>query len=118
MSASSSIVRSRAVSVSCSSTCSLSFNDCGVARATRRHPRVFAQVDVPERTGERRWPAALAIVVLIAIPFLLPKQVFPRWLWATAPIELALLVALAIADPGRIDRRSRLLRGLSIVLTM
>src|SRR5215510_2774859 len=68
--------------------------------------------------GEHRWPAALAIVVLIAIPFLLPKQVFPRWLWATAPIVVALLVALAIADPGRIDRRSQLLRGLSIVLTM
>ncbi len=68
--------------------------------------------------GERRWPAALAIVVLIAIPFLLPKQVFPRAFWALAPIELALLVALAIVDPGRIDRRSQLLRGLSIVLTL
>jgi uncharacterized membrane protein len=73
---------------------------------------------VPQFTGERRWPAALAIVALIGIPFLLPEQVFPRVLWATAPIELALLVALAIADPGRIDRRSQLLRALSIVLTM
>jgi uncharacterized membrane protein len=75
-------------------------------------------VDVPQVRGERRWPAALAILVLIAIPFLLPKQVFPRVLWATAPIEIALLAALAIADPGRIDRRSQLLRWLSIVLTM
>ena len=79
---------------------------------TRRH------VDATQSRGERRWPAVVAIVVLIAIPFLLPKQVFPRWLWATAPIEVALLAALAIADPGRIDRRSQLLRGLSIVLTM
>jgi hypothetical protein len=39
-------------------------------------------------------------------------------LWTTAPIEIALLAALAIADPGRIDRRSQLLRGLSIVLTV
>ena len=75
-------------------------------------------MDVPQLQGERRWPAALAIVVLIAIPFLLPKEVFPRGLWASAPIELALLVAIAIVDPGRIDRRSQLLRGLSIVLTM
>ena len=75
-------------------------------------------VDVPQFQGERRWPAALAIVVLIAIPFVLPKQVFPRGLWASAPIEIALLVAIAIVDPGRIDRRSQLLRGLSIVLTM
>jgi uncharacterized membrane protein len=75
-------------------------------------------VDVPELRGERRWPAALAIVALIAIPFLLPKQVFPRVLWATAPIEIALLAVLAIANPGRIDRRSQLLRGMSIALTM
>jgi hypothetical protein len=75
-------------------------------------------VDVPQVRGERRWPAALAIVVLIAIPFLLPKQVFPRAFWALAPIEIALLAALAIADPGRIDRRSQLLRALSIMLTM
>jgi uncharacterized membrane protein len=75
-------------------------------------------VNVPQFRGERRWPAALAIVALIAIPFLLPKQVFPRVLWATAPIEIALLAVLAVADPGRIDRRSQLLRGLSIGLTM
>jgi uncharacterized membrane protein len=75
-------------------------------------------VDVPQFRGERRWPAALAIVVLIAIPFLLPEQVFPRWLWATAPIEIALLAALAIADLRRIERRSQLLRRLAIVLTM
>jgi len=55
--------------------------------------------------------------VLIAIPFLLPKEVFPRGLWASAPIELALLAAIAIVDPGRIDRRSQLVRRLSIVLT-
>ena len=75
-------------------------------------------MDIRQVGGERRWPAALAIVVLIAIPFLLPEEVFPRALWATAPIEVALLAAIAIADPGRIDRRSQLLRGLSIVLTM
>jgi hypothetical protein len=75
-------------------------------------------VDVPEFRGERRWPAALAIVALIAIPFLLPNQVFPRVLWATAPIEIALLAVLAVVNPGRIDRRSQLLRGMSIALTM
>jgi uncharacterized membrane protein len=68
--------------------------------------------------GERRWPVALAIAVLIAIPFLLPKHVFPVALLAASPIEIALLTAIVIADPGRIDRRSQLLRGLSIVLTM
>ena len=75
-------------------------------------------MDDPQFRGEQRWPAALAILALIAIPFLLPKQVFPRGLWASAPIEIALLAAIAIVDPGRIDRRSQLIRGLSIVLTM
>jgi uncharacterized membrane protein len=74
-------------------------------------------VDVQQVSGERRWPAAFAIVVLIAIPFLLPKHVFPRALWALAPLEIALLAALAIGDPGRIDRRSQVLRMVSIVLT-
>ena len=75
-------------------------------------------VDEPQFRGERRWPAALAIVVLIAIPFLLPEQVFSRAFWATAPVEIALLATLAIADPGRIDRRSQSLRRLSIALTV
>ena len=33
------------------------------------------------------------------------------------PVEVGLLIALVIVDPGRIDRRSQLLRGLSITLT-
>jgi hypothetical protein len=65
------------------------------------------EMDVDLPRGERQWPAALAIVVLIAIPFLLPKQVFPRVLWATAPIEIALLAALAIAGPYRTSSGER-----------
>jgi uncharacterized membrane protein len=71
-----------------------------------------------EPVGERRWPAALSTAVVVAIPFLLPRHVFPVILWVAAPFELALLVALLIGDPGRIDRRSELLRGLSIALTI
>jgi len=71
-----------------------------------------------EPTGERRWPAAFATAVVIAIPFLLPHHVFPVILWAAAPVELALLLALLIADPGRIDRRSQRLRAVSIALTV
>jgi uncharacterized membrane protein len=36
---------------------------------------------------------------------------------AVVPIEIGLLIALVIVDPGRIDRRSELLRRLSIALT-
>ena len=56
--------------------------------------------------------------MLIAIPLLLPTHVFPRAAWAAAPIEVGLLIALMIVDPGRIDRRSQVLRRLSIGLTL
>jgi uncharacterized membrane protein len=67
--------------------------------------------------GERWWPPSLAIVVLIGIPFLLPGHVFPRWWWLATPLQLGLLVAMLLADPGRIDRRSQRIRRLSIALT-
>jgi uncharacterized membrane protein len=47
---------------------------------------------------------------------LLPTHLFPRIAWAAAPVEVGLLVAVLLVDPGRIDRRSQLLRGLSIAL--
>src|SRR4051794_14718240 len=67
--------------------------------------------------GESRWLPAFSILLLVAIPFLLPTDVFPRAAWAFAPVAVALLIAIVVADPGRIDRRSDLLRGLSIGLT-
>ena len=57
-----------------------------------------------------------AILVLIGIPFLLPRHLFPRLLWLIAPVEVALLVAVLIADPGRIDRRSVHIRRLETAL--
>jgi uncharacterized membrane protein len=67
--------------------------------------------------GERRWPPTLAIVILIGIPFLLPVHVLPRALWLAAPFEAGLLIAIMVADPGRIDRRTANIRRLSIALT-
>lgn len=59
---------------------------------------------------------ALAVVVAIVLSSLLPKtvRVGPGWLIPLA--ESCLLVVLIVKDPGRIDRRSQLLRGLSIAL--
>jgi hypothetical protein len=59
---------------------------------------------------------AAAVVAAIAITIPLPKeqQLLPAWV---LPLILGiLLVALIAGDPGAIDRRSRLLRGLSIAL--
>ena len=61
---------------------------------------------------------AVVLVVAMALPFLLPPRysLFPHWLM---PALLgALLVTLIIADPGRIDRRSELIRACSIALVV
>jgi len=59
---------------------------------------------------------ALAVLVAAAMQFALPdRHVFqPTFLFPT--IEVLLLVVLMIGDPGRIDRRSVLLRRLTLLL--
>lgn len=66
--------------------------------------------------GEKRWPMAITLVVAIALPFLLPQRfsLGPRWI--IPAFEALLLVALMVSDPGRIDRRSTVVRALSVVL--
>ena len=69
-----------------------------------------------EPAGEARWPAAGAVLAAIGLTLLLPdgERVGPGWLLPA--IEVVLLAAIVASDPGRINRRSRLLRGLSIAL--
>jgi uncharacterized membrane protein len=66
--------------------------------------------------SERRWPMAVAVVVVVIINVLLPDsiRVLPRW--ALALIGVVLLIAVIATDPGRIDRQTRLARLLSLAL--
>jgi uncharacterized membrane protein len=66
--------------------------------------------------GEKRWPMAVTLIAAIGLPFLLPPRYFetPRWIVAVA--EALFLFVLIISDPGRIDRRSRLVRAISLGL--
>jgi hypothetical protein len=66
--------------------------------------------------GEKRWPMAATLVVAIALPLLLPARfsLGPRWI--IPAVEAGLLLTLAFADPGRIDRRSAFIRVISLVL--
>src|SRR5262245_15929180 len=66
--------------------------------------------------GEARWPMAGAVLAAIVLTILLPDAVRlgPKWLLPL--IEGALLIAVIFGDPGRINRRSRLLRVVSIAL--
>jgi hypothetical protein len=70
----------------------------------------------PGPVGEARWPAAGAMLAAIVLTVLLPdgERVGPGWLLPA--IEVVLLVAIVAGDPGRINRCSRLLRGLSVAL--
>jgi hypothetical protein len=60
--------------------------------------------------GEHWWPVATAIIVVAALHVALPARyrVQPTWLFPT--VLLALLVALIIGDPGRIDKQKAWLR--------
>jgi uncharacterized membrane protein len=66
--------------------------------------------------GEARWPMASAVLAAMALTILLPDSVRlgPKWLLPL--IEGVLLVAVIASDPGKINRRTRWLRTLSIVL--
>ena len=67
-------------------------------------------------SGEKRWPMAATLIVAMALPFLLPNKVSYVPIWVIPAAEGLLLIALIIADPGRIDRRSAIVRALSLVL--
>lgn len=69
-----------------------------------------------EAIGEACWPMVGAVVAAIALTVLLPSEVRPGPPWLLPAIEGVLLVILVVADPGRIDNRSRHLRVLSVAL--
>lgn len=68
--------------------------------------------------GESRLLPTLTILVLIVLPFLLPQHLSTWASWVLGGAGVILLLALALADPGKIDRRSNLIRWLSIALLM
>ena len=64
-----------------------------------------------DAAGESRWPVVITVLVVIALPFLMPDEFSPGIVWLLPAIEGVLLVAMAVTDPGRIDRRSRSVRA-------
>ena len=70
----------------------------------------------PRVVSEARWPMVLALLVTMGLTVLLPDpmRLGPQYL--IPAIEFVLLVALVLGDPGRIDRRDRWLRLLSLSL--
>ena len=66
--------------------------------------------------GEARWPVLGMLALASVLPLFLPDRLTlgPRWLLPL--VEGALLVAVAVTDPGRIDQRSRQVRSLRLTL--
>jgi hypothetical protein len=71
------------------------------------------EVPLPIR-AEARWPMVAAVAAAMVLTVLRPSEVRVAPPWVLPAIEFVLLVVLIARDPGRIDRRSAVLRGLSI----
>ncbi|MHB1974522.1 MAG: hypothetical protein ACYCR4_09600 [Acidimicrobiales bacterium] len=66
--------------------------------------------------GEHRLPVAGFVVVAIVLQVLLPARLEMHPSWLLPALEGALAVGLTAANPRRIDRSSRSLRGASVLL--
>ncbi|GAA3342777.1 hypothetical protein GCM10020358_39020 [Amorphoplanes nipponensis] len=66
--------------------------------------------------GEQRWPFALAIAVMIALQLALPERFSLGAWWVLPAVEVVLVGALVAANPGRLERRTPVLRRLSLGL--
>jgi hypothetical protein len=65
--------------------------------------------------GEQRWPVTLTTGVAIALQFAVPDRlVLVHPYWVLPAVQGALLIALVMANPRRIDRESKALRLLAL----
>ena len=72
-----------------------------------------AATPVQAARGEHWWPVALAIAVVAFLHVALPAKYRVNPAWVAPAVLLALLAALIIGDPGRIDRQKTWLRILT-----
>jgi uncharacterized membrane protein len=66
--------------------------------------------------GESRLAVTLAILAAIAMLVALPDRIAPHPRWLLPGLALLLLAGLVIASPTRLDRQSRALRSVSLLL--
>jgi uncharacterized membrane protein len=72
--------------------------------------------------GEPRWPVTVTILVAIGLQLALPARLSPNVHWVLPVLEVLLLIGIVMANPRRVDRRSKALRrasmGLIIVISL
>jgi len=66
--------------------------------------------------GEPRWPASVAILLMIGLQVRLPDTFTPTGRYLLPVLELVLLVVLLAVNPRRISRRTTLTRTLGLLL--
>ena len=66
---------------------------------------------------ESRWPAAVAVIVVIVVRVVLPDTLTFGPRWVLPGIEAVLLFALLAANPNQLTRESRDMRLFSLALT-
>ena len=66
--------------------------------------------------GESRLAVTLAILAAIAMLVALPDRIAPHPRWLLPGLALLLLLVLTVANPTRIDRQSRVLRSVGLLL--
>lgn len=66
--------------------------------------------------GEERWPVTVAVTVAIVLQATLSRRLSPGPWGLMVGLEAAVGLVLLVANPRRINRRSRVLRALSIAL--
>lgn len=91
-----------------------------LSHLTAHEVRELAHAHVPAwlrpTTAERTWPIGLAVAVAIGLQLVLPRHLSlpPRELLPS--LELALLIALLVANPSRLLKERRWLRAASTAL--
>src|SRR3954454_8168077 len=70
------------------------------------------------KSGERRLPPTLAVLVAIALYTLLPERLLIRPRLLIPALEVALLIVVVARNPRRITRETRATRIASLALTL
>ena len=60
--------------------------------------------------GEHRWPATVSVLVMIGLQVKVLSALHVRPGWVVPAFEALLLVVLLIANPGRLNRETTVLR--------
>jgi hypothetical protein len=78
----------------------------------------MVQLSADPARAEHRWPAAIALIVALALYATLPSSFFPPLRYVVVAIGVLLLIPLFAVNPVRLHRETRVSRWLSVGQTL